>query len=58
MKECVGACEWEKVSPVAAVHVEQDDDTAEAVARQVGAAEKPSESSSAVLPPRHLTTRR
>lgn len=45
---------WEKFSPVAAVHVEEDDDKAEAVASQVGAAEKPGESSSAVLPPCNL----
>lgn len=43
-----------KVSPVAAVHVEEDDDKSKAVASQVGAAEKPGESSSAVLPPCNL----
>lgn len=45
---------WGNVSPVAAVHVEEDDDEAEAVASQVGAATKPGESSSAVLPPCNL----
>lgn len=39
---------------MAAVHVEEDDDKAEAVASQVGAAKKPGESSSAVLPPCNL----
>lgn len=42
------------VSPVAAVHVEDDDDKAKAVTGQVGAAEEPGESSRAMLPPRNL----
>lgn len=42
------------VSPVAAVHVEDDDDKAKAVTGQVGAAEEPRESSRAMLPPRNL----
>lgn len=40
---------------MAAVHVEEDDDEAEAVTGQVGAAKKPGEPSSAVLPPCNLT---
>lgn len=39
---------------MAAVRVEEDDDKAEAVASHVGAAKKPGESSSAVLPPCNL----
>lgn len=42
------------VSPVAAVHVEEDDDKAKAVTGQVGAAEEPGESPRAMLPPRDL----
>lgn len=42
------------ISPVAAVHVEDDDDKAKAVTGQVGAAEEPGESSRAMLPPRNL----
>lgn len=51
---CVRGCKCERASPVAAVHVEEDDDKAEAVTSHVGAAEKPRESSSAMLPPCNL----
>ncbi len=42
-------------SPVAAVHVEQNDDEAQAVTGQVGATKEPGESPCTMFPSRHLT---
>lgn len=42
-------------SPVAAVHVEQNDDEAQAVTGQVGATKESGESPCTMLPSRHLT---
>lgn len=41
--------------PVAAVHIEKNDDKAQAVTGQVGASKEPGEPSCSMLPPRHLS---
>lgn len=41
-------------SPVAAVHIEEDDDKAQAVTGQVRATKQPGESACMMLPSRHL----
>lgn len=61
IKNCCELCRIKtkaSSSPVAAVHVEQNDDEAQAVTGQLGATKEPGKSLCTILPSRHLTESR